>query len=651
MLKRIIALALSALLIFGAFTLSACTGKTGEDATEAPATDAPATKTPVPTDPPATALPGGIKLNFINGTDAELAELYFSPVTDTEWGEPVEYDIPAGASVDVNLTDLSSEYDVGVVDEDGINYDIWNVEIWDGDVLTLMQGDGEMTGILRVVHADGETEAYEAEVYSSDDPEPGEKGAYPLTVLCEQTYEYDYDADPYVYYTELKLMLAHTVDQDELSAAVEESSDEMRAKAYALFDETAAAAREAYEASPETYDYNDFGVTVTAFVRRADTRVLSILYETMVRRNGYNEWTYAAYNFYTPTGDRLALGDVVTDEDELVGLINERMADRNEDGFLLDENTDYTAYWDDPDCEDYAWTLDNTGITLVFNDTAFGIDEAFLQTVCIGFDDEPGFVYDELTAHAENYTCYFPYGLTNYFRIGSKTVPVGVSYAPDPDDEYSATLFIYADEDLYSEARTDYSFEPMLMHVGGKDYIYVFTTSFDDDCKTLSIYTIDGGEVVKVSDESLFHALLSVSGEGEEEQLDYFDMITDPEGFILGCYTDLLSTVSGYRVYSADENGVPVPAMNMIYFDYMFELTALRDFTAEELIEDTPTGDFITVPAGTKLYYTATDDISEAWLMLEDGREIRLEVDGSDWPRTVDGVDIAELFDGIVFAG
>ena len=104
-------------------------------------------------------------------------------------------------------------------------------------------------------------------------------------------------------------------------------------------------------------------------------------------------------------------------------------------------------------------------------------------------------------------------------------------------------------------------------------------------------------------------------------------------------------------MYSADENGVPVPAMNMIYFDYMFELTALRDFTAEELIEDTPTGDFITVPAGTKLYYTATDDISEAWLMLEDGREIRLEVDGSDWPRTVDGVDIAELFDGIVFAG
>ncbi|MBQ7061395.1 MAG: hypothetical protein IJM85_06395, partial [Clostridia bacterium] len=183
MLKRIVALALSALLIFGAFTLSACTGKTGEDATEAPATDAPATKVPAATDAPATVVPGGRKISFVNGLDAELAELYFSPATDTEWGEPTENDLPAGASVFVVLSDRINVYDVGVVDEDGINYDIWNVELWDGDALTLMQGDGEMTGILRVVHVHGESKDYEAEVYSSDDPEPGEKGAYPLTVL------------------------------------------------------------------------------------------------------------------------------------------------------------------------------------------------------------------------------------------------------------------------------------------------------------------------------------------------------------------------------------------------------------------------------------------------------------------------------------
>ena len=37
--------------------------------------------------------------------------------------------------------------------------------------------------------------------------------------------------------------------------------------------------------------------------------------------------------------------------------------------------------------------------------------------------------------------------------------------------------------------------------------------------------------------------------------------------------------------------------------------------------------------------------------MLKDGRMVRLTLDSRDWPRTINGKDIGDIFDGVVFAG
>ena len=57
------------------------------------------------------------------------------------------------------------------------------------------------------------------------------------------------------------------------------------------------------------------------------------------------------------------------------------------------------------------------------------------------------------------------------------------------------------------------------------------------------------------------------------------------------------------------------------------------------------------IPAGTKLFVTATDEERRVTVEDEEGTAYQLQVDGQDWPHTIEGRDIEELFEGLVFAG
>jgi hypothetical protein len=60
----------------------------------------------------------------------------------------------------------------------------------------------------------------------------------------------------------------------------------------------------------------------------------------------------------------------------------------------------------------------------------------------------------------------------------------------------------------------------------------------------------------------------------------------------------------------------------------------------------------MTIPAGTQLRMLRTDAESIVDLELVDnGRIARVEVNKESWPQTIDGIDIEEIFDGIMFVG
>lgn len=48
---------------------------------------------------------------------------------------------------------------------------------------------------------------------------------------------------------------------------------------------------------------------------------------------------------------------------------------------------------------------------------------------------------------------------------------------------------------------------------------------------------------------------------------------------------------------------------------------------------------------------TGTDEESRVTVEDEKGTVYQLQVDGQDWPHTIEGRNIEELFEGLVFAG
>lgn len=57
------------------------------------------------------------------------------------------------------------------------------------------------------------------------------------------------------------------------------------------------------------------------------------------------------------------------------------------------------------------------------------------------------------------------------------------------------------------------------------------------------------------------------------------------------------------------------------------------------------------IPEGTELFVTATDEASCVTAEAADGTVYRILLDGTQWPRTIDGTDIQQLFEGLFFAG
>jgi len=108
---------------------------------------------------------------FENQTGKAIDGLYISTPDSMSWGDKLNKDIiRSGGSLDISKDTLTSEdgiYDVGAIDEDGLNYDIFEVKIKAGDTLVLTRNEEE--AVLTVTSADGDKEEYKGEAYLDDE--------------------------------------------------------------------------------------------------------------------------------------------------------------------------------------------------------------------------------------------------------------------------------------------------------------------------------------------------------------------------------------------------------------------------------------------------------------------------------------------------
>ena len=127
---------------------------------------------------------------------------------------------------------------------------------------------------------------------------------------------------------------------------------------------------------------------------------------------------------------------------------------------------------------------------------------------------------------------------------------------------------------------------------------------------------------------------------------------TDVENMLMGTSLTVLSTVHAARRYRIGINGLPEAVEP--YYRVVSDLTLTTKREIDCWTVDPATGalvDTAEIPAGTEGKLFRTDGAKFMDLVLDTGDVRRVWVDTYDWPMTVDGIDIEECFDGIIFAG
>lgn len=401
--------------------------------------------------------------------------------------------------------------------------------------------------------------------------------------------------------------------------------------------------------SEDAYTYYYY-VDTDAAVTRSDDVVFSIADTTYTFMGGPHPNTdFNCYNIDSETGKVLTISDVVTDKAALIDALDKKLHEDypDLDNELLDPDLKGTLgnMYDEIDGMSLTFNLTNDSIVVSFSaydlaSYAVGPKESVLR-----FEDYPELFEARYTKTAENYAVALtpdkPYTFkTADGSVRNLTFSYNTSQGEYMDDCYDVTITLDGKE-FTDPVQYSYGLSPYLMYQDHKAFLYVRSRS-DNDYEFTNIYDLNGEKASKVEDS------MDVSF--------YSTTPVNPEDFIMYARSALLSTYTIFRHYELDAaDGRPVPMTNEWWIQTDIKLTLKKDLTLSVMDELTAegidNGKDEKFPKGTVFKPVRTNSLSWVDLETEDGRYARVYVDNSDWPQTIGGVDIEELFDGIIFAG
>ena len=427
-----------------------------------------------------------------------------------------------------------------------------------------------------------------------------------------------------------------------LEQAIAALMQERKENALKLYKEAVKAAKETPVEDPDHPPF--FEVTETVTVRRADSRVFSLILEGSYYTGGPHKQPYTVGAvFDTETGKRLQLTDVATHEGVFKDSVKEQLeAFWNKDELYEDLNLDkFFAVKD----WNVAWVLDYHGLSIYFQPYDIAPYASGVQNVTIPFSLNPEPVKEEYCVVPESYGIEFTAEKPFFFDLDGdgKTDSLTVSAAKGESEKQSVTL----NGEKFEEDTGISLIEPTLMHTSdGKNYLYI-GQQYPDDCWAFEIFDLSKGTLRKV--DTVYAGRHSVVD--YEKQYYARQVLTDPNRFVLDTYTQMLGTAYGYDSYHVGTDGLPVQEHDWHIICFETKLTLRKNLTVSVVSEDGKTTGTTKLKTGDQALYYRTDGETWADLKLSDGRIVRVHPKHGDGEWTLDGMDLEKVFDGIVFGG
>ncbi len=447
-----------------------------------------------------------------------------------------------------------------------------------------------------------------------------------------------------VVWQKLKLSEAHAEAYPALSAAFDRYNEESLTEAKAQMYELDAVAEEL--AGDE---FNPVYCTAEAklYRQRTDAKIVSLL-EGVEKYTGgiHPDYFWHGINYDAETGESLLITDVLTDTKTLPAILEKKITEKYSGVTFFNLQDTFNQYKP----EAYTWTMDYQGITFWFAPYEIAAYAVGTLSAKLWFDEFPELFCAEYTLSPESYVLDLPVGIAMDFdlqKVDGKADSVYTERVADRYGSYNMLSVVVNGKTCTDEINYAYDFDVYLAKIGDKNYLYSESVS-DNDYHMFSTWDINGDTVEIAQSLSGTQMGYVYIEEGYESGTNYQYAISDPASFVLATRFEILGTRGAVATYKiSEENGAPAMTDAAYTFTYGHNLKTAMPLTAKLL----PDLEEIQIPAGTVLVAYQTDGMHFVDVQTEDGKALRLEIDASAWPRTVNGMPEEKCFETLLYAG
>ena len=406
-------------------------------------------------------------------------------------------------------------------------------------------------------------------------------------------------------------------------------------------------------------------------VLRADNVLFSFI-ETNENYYGgaHGMYSVAGYAFDVDTGKNLSFTDIVVDETKIRDLIAEKLDEEYGDIFFDDIHTLIDQY----DFNSLCWSISYFDVTLYFNPYDLGPYASGSQQVVFPFSEYADLFDEKYLSVPEQFVTQ----LSEYEQFcmdvngDGKNEDIGLSSKYLEDDCLSVLISVDGKE-TDSDSRS-YRIDTYLIKVQNKVYLYLFE-HHENDYVTLKVYDFAKEDFVENDNANLY--IPEKSNFEERDNISFCEstgpVFSNPGKVRMASRLETLSTYQGTKEYHVNESGMLVTDDDYYDVEVSFLIKTLEDIPCQIVSgEEMNTSESGTIPAGTfvkiisatedKVFVVeavgyAPDENNDMYGFYEDENtkynteEIFCIQLDEEFGNTLNGRDVWELFDGLMYAG